>query len=63
MKKQLSCALLTISIFSLNILPAKAEISNIDNIKSINNQSDFTVMRNGQLCVEIPWMGLWCWYL
>ena len=60
MKKQLSCALLTISIFSLNILPAKAEISNIE---SINNQSDSTVMRNGQLCVEIPWMGLWCWYL
>ncbi len=60
MKKQLSCALLTISIFSLNILPAKAEITNIE---SINNQNDSKVMRNGQLCVEIPWMGLWCWYL
>ncbi len=55
MKKQLSFALLTVSIFSLNVLPAKA-INTID-LKISDAQA------NAQWCVEIPYMGVFCWDL
>ena len=57
MKKQLSLALLTLNIFSLNVLPAKAEI-NSNEIANINN-----AFSQGQWCVEVPWMGFICWEL
>lgn len=50
MKKQLSLALLTLNIFSFNVLPAKAEINN-------------KAFSQGQWCVEVPWMGFICWEL
>ena len=57
MKKQLSLVLLTLNIFSLNVLPAKAEINN-NQVANINN-----AFSQGQWCVEIPWMGFICWKL
>jgi hypothetical protein len=58
MKKQLSASLLAISIFGLNVLPATAA-TNKDN----QTKSSSTAIANGQWCVEIPWMGLFCWDL
>ncbi len=61
MKKQLSFALLTVSIFSLNILPAKAVDTN--NIEITDVQAESKVISDGQWCVELPFMGLFCWDL
>ena len=66
MKQKLSVTVLALSIFNCNILPVQADTSSlesIDNLESIDVQSEATVMGDGQWCVEIPWMGLWCWYL
>ncbi len=61
MKKQLSFALLTVSIFSLNVLPAKA-IDTID-LKISDAQAKSIAIANAQWCVEIPYMGVFCWDL
>ena len=61
MRKQLSFALITVSIFSLNVLPAKA--FGTINLKNHNAQAKFTEVANGQWCVEIPYMGVFCWDL
>ncbi|MBE9045032.1 hypothetical protein IQ255_11550 [Pleurocapsales cyanobacterium LEGE 10410] len=52
MKKQLSFLLLAINIFSFNVLPAQA----------MSNKND-SAMSPGQWCFEMPWMGLFCFYL
>jgi hypothetical protein len=57
MKKQLSSTLLAISIFGLNILPATAATTQDSQLKSSS------AIANGQWCVEIPWMGVFCWDL
>ena len=57
MKKQLSLALLTLSIFSLNTLPAKAINNNI----ASNYLGKLNVFSTGQWCVELSWTGLICW--
>lgn len=56
MKKQLSLALLTLSIATLNILPAQA-------VEQIANQSQASTISSGQWCVWFPWMGELCWDL
>ncbi|WP_319421068.1 hypothetical protein [Pleurocapsa sp. FMAR1] len=61
MKKQLSFALLTVSIFSLNILPVKA--IGIADLEISDAQAEFGALANGQWCVEIPYMGVFCWDL
>jgi len=61
MKSSLSFALLTISIFSNNNLSAKAvNVSPRENVKSKNNAS---IIDDGQWCVRIPKMGVFCWDL
>ena len=60
MKKQLSLTLLTLSIFSLNIVPTKAAT---ENPKNSATSTESAVLNNGQWCVELPWMGLFCWDL
>lgn len=60
MKKQLSFALLTLSIVSLNILPAQAA----DKKTSANPlQNSSKVASENQWCVQVPWMGFFCWDL
>ncbi len=61
MKKQLSFALLSVSIFSLNILPAKAIDTN--DLEISNVQAESNAIANAQWCVEIPYMGVFCWDL
>lgn len=61
MKKQLSFVLLTISVFSLNTLPARTAIT--ENLESAQSQNEFPVIGYGQWCVQLPWMGLFCWDL
>jgi hypothetical protein len=58
MKKQLSYALLSLSLVSFNIMPAKA----VDDVLSIN-QTQAEVSSSGQWCVYIPWWGEFCWDL
>ena len=60
MKKQLSLALLTLSIFSFNFLPAQAATDNLEN-NSENSKS--AIFGSGQWCVQVPWMGIFCWDL
>lgn len=65
MKKQLSLALLTLNIFGLNALPARAtEIqvsqTSINNTESIESK-EYAFFTDGEWCVELPWMGLICW--
>lgn len=57
MKKYLSFALLTISIFSLNILPAKAATKNSKSTKAHDHSH---VISGGQWCLALPWLGLFC---
>ena len=57
MKKQLSLALLTLSIFSLNILPARAMNNNITG----NLLRESNVFSTGQWCVgRLPLVGFIC---
>ncbi len=58
MKKQLSYALLTISLISFNILPAKA----VNNAIEVG-QSQEEAFNPGQWCVWVPWVGNLCWDL
>ena len=67
MKQQLSFALLTISIFSLNLLPTKAV--NAHSSQTVTNSTEsgesindkYTFFTDGEWCVEVPWMGFICW--
>lgn len=67
MKKQLYLLLLTLSIFSINILPGQAAVR----VKSNNSQSNViknkqnkqALINGGKWCAELPWMGLLCWAL
>jgi hypothetical protein len=63
MKKQLSFALLIFSIFSLNMLPGQAATSNLESEQLETNQNEATLVADVQWCVELPWMGLFCWDL
>lgn len=56
MKQQLSLVLLTLSIFSINLLPAQAATKNRENSKSV-------IFGDGQWCVQVPSMGIFCWDL
>ena len=55
MKKQLSYALLTISIISFNVLPAEA----VNDILKIS-QDQTEAYAPGQWCVWFPWLGEIC---
>lgn len=62
MIKQLSYTLLTVSIISLNILPARA----LDDtkIEQINVNTAATNTENADMwCVYFPWIGNLCWEL
>ncbi len=65
MKKQFSLFLLTISIFSINVLPGQAAIkvtsASIENQEIESKQSEYGLINGNKWCAEIPWMGLWCW--
>lgn len=63
MKKQLSLAILTLSILGLNILPGQATISSVESEPLEENQDEATLVGDAQWCVELPWMGLFCWDL
>ncbi|MGF1539452.1 MAG: hypothetical protein ACFCU5_03210 [Pleurocapsa sp.] len=58
MKKQLSYALLTLSLISINILPAKA----VDDILKAN-QSQRQEYSSNQFCVWFPHIGEICFDL
>ena len=67
MKKQLTFALLSISIFSLNILPAKSaetvktvETVEIDTVESTEESSDLSIAADGTWCVYVPGLNLIC---
>ena len=60
MKKHLSLALLTLSIFSINLLPARATSEKLENS---SETSESVVYGGGQWCVQVPWMGIFCWDL
>ena len=64
MKKQLSLALLTLNIFTLNILPAKAVDtlgSNSINSTEYNNNNESAFLIDGsRWCVEVPWLLFVC---
>ena len=55
MKKQLSCALLTISSLGFNVLPAKA----VNDALEVS-QSQVETYSPGQWCVWFPWVGEIC---
>lgn len=63
MKKQLSLAILTLSILGLNILPGQATISIVESERLEENQDEAILVGDDQWCVELPWMGLFCWDL
>lgn len=71
MHKHLSFALLTISIFGLNALPTIAVESTYntkDNLEKLsdreeNTDRDYQTIADGQWCVRIPAMGIFCWDL
>ena len=58
MKKQLSYALLTISMLGFNILPVKAVNDIVE-----NSQSQVETYSPGQWCFWFPHVGEICWYL
>ena len=72
MKKHLSFALLTVNILGLNTLPVTA-VESTSSISSINNskktateeatERDYQAIADGQWCVRIPAMGIFCWDL
>ncbi|BAZ44660.1 hypothetical protein NIES4102_16720 [Chondrocystis sp. NIES-4102] len=53
MKKQLSSSLLALSLFGFNLLPATASTNTINPNATASNE----------WCIEIPWMGIFCWEL
>lgn len=55
MKKQISCALLTIGLFSLNVMPAKA-VNDVSN----KGKASLEAIAPGQFCVYFPWVGEIC---
>ncbi len=59
MKKQLSLALLTVSIATLNILPAQA----VEEVANQSQTSTLSTVSSGEWCVWFPWMGELCWGL
>lgn len=61
MKKQLSLTLLTLSIFSLNFLPAQAATKKSQSDRTPSTEN--AILDDGQWCVEVPWMGFFCWDL
>ena len=70
MKKYLSFTLLTASFLSLNILPVTAieniQITNINLEKTEEEKiggRDYKAIADGQWCVRIPAMGIFCWDL
>lgn len=68
MKKQLSFALLTLSIFSINILPGQASTMIIrSSTESVVLQDEQATIKDddkgNKWCAELPWMGLLCWGL
>lgn len=67
MKKQLTLLLLTLSIFSINILPGQAAVivtsSNTESNVSEDKQDQQALLNGGKWCAELPWMGLLCWAL
>ncbi len=68
MKKQLSFALLTLSIFSINILPGQASTQIISSsTESDVLQDEQTIAddneKGNEWCAELPWMGVLCWSL
>ena len=64
MKKQLSFALLTLSILITNILPGQATTRIVSsNTESDLLQNEETIVNDNdnEWCAELPWMGLLCW--
>ena len=55
MKKQLSCAVLTIGLISLNVMPAKA----MNDILNINHNLT-EALAPGQFCLFSSWVGKLC---
>lgn len=56
MKKQLSCALITIGLIGLNVVPAKA-------VNGVLATSQVKTTASGEWCVWFPWVGELCWDL
>ena len=69
MKKQLSFALLTISICTINILPGQAATKVVSSEGKDLLQDEQTVVdkndkdNKSEWCAEVPWMGLFCFGL
>ena len=67
MKKQLSLLLLTLSIFSINILPARAAVRSTSSNSQTNllesNSSKYATINGNKWCAEVPWMGIFCYLL
>ena len=67
MKKQLSFILLTVSIFSINVLPGQAAVRVISSNTQSNvledKQDKYALINGDKWCAELPWMGLLCWGL
>jgi len=69
MKKQLSFALLTISIISTNALPGQAATKIVSKEgKDLLKEKQTIVDENNkdnknEWCAEVPWMGLFCFGL
>lgn len=70
MKKHLSFTLLTASILGLQILPvtaveSKSHITSnlVTTTKEKTRDRDYQAIYDGQWCVRIPAMGIFCWDL
>jgi len=69
MKKNLFFTFLTVSILSLNVLPIMAveSVSINSNLETLDTKestdSDYSAIADGQWCVRIPAMGIFCWDL
>ena len=59
MKKQLSCILLSLTVFSINALPVQAANKKAKSSK----EKKQLVLAPGQWCFELAWMGLFCYEL
>jgi hypothetical protein len=59
MKKQTSCILLALTIFSLNALPASAS----KKTTKTNKDKKHEVVTSDEWCFELPQMGLFCYDL
>ncbi|MCC0175383.1 hypothetical protein I4641_00110 [Waterburya agarophytonicola K14] len=60
MKKHLSLALLTLNILTLNILPGQAATNSVES-DAASEISESTVVTDGNWCVQLPWMGIFCY--